>query len=56
MSARTDAEAESNQASSGVTPQSLADTLRAQLGATHVDIHDMSGIARLTGLRAPLLC
>jgi hypothetical protein len=43
MSARTDAEAEQNQASSGITPDSLGHTLREKLGAEHVDIQDLSG-------------
>lgn len=43
MSARTDTEATDNQASSGVTPDTLKSTLESQLGAVHVDIQDMSG-------------
>jgi hypothetical protein len=43
MSARTDEEAEQNQASSGITPDSLGHTLREKLGAEHVDIQDLSG-------------
>jgi len=46
MSARTDTEAASNQASSGITPDSLGATLREKLEASHVDIQDLSGIAR----------
>ncbi|KAF1817923.1 bola-like protein [Dissoconium aciculare CBS 342.82] len=43
MSARTDEEAAENQASSGVTSESLTNTLREKLGAEHVDIQDLSG-------------
>ncbi|KAF2147331.1 uncharacterized protein K452DRAFT_240730 [Aplosporella prunicola CBS 121167] len=43
MSARTDVEASRAQASSGVTPESLKSTLEQKLGATHVEIVDMSG-------------
>ena len=43
MSARTDTEASSNQASSGVTPDTLGATLREKLEASHVDIQDLSG-------------
>ncbi|KAF2773622.1 bola-like protein [Teratosphaeria nubilosa] len=43
MSARTDAEATSNQASSGITPDTLTTTLKEKLEATHVDIVDLSG-------------
>lgn len=44
MSARTDVEASQNQASSGITPDSLKTTLQQKLEATHVDIEDLSGI------------
>lgn len=43
MSARTDTEAATTQATTGVTPESLRQTLITQLDATHVDIEDMSG-------------
>lgn len=43
MSARTDAEAEQNQATTGVTPDTLGATLKAKLEASHVDIQDLSG-------------
>jgi hypothetical protein len=44
MSARTDAEAASVQASSGVTPESIEKKLREGLGAVHVEIADLSGM------------
>jgi len=43
MSARTDTEAAQNQASSGVTPETLKSTLEHKLGAVHVSIEDLSG-------------
>lgn len=43
MSARTDDEAARNAASSGVTPEAIKQKLAANLGATHVEIEDMSG-------------
>lgn len=43
MSARTDEEASRNQASSGVTPDTLRQALTTRLGATEVHIEDMSG-------------
>lgn len=43
MSARTDTEASSNQASSGITPDTLGATLREKLEASHVDVQDLSG-------------
>lgn len=43
MSARTDPEAEQAQASTGVTPESLKQKLEQQLGATYVEVEDMSG-------------
>ena len=46
MSARTDTEAASNQASSGVTPESLKATLVQKLDAAHVSIEDLSGMLR----------
>lgn len=56
MSARTDTEASSNQASSGVTPDTLGATLREKLEASHVDIQDLSGSLPNTKLRGrPLL-
>ena len=44
MSARTDAEAEQNQLSSGITPDTLSAKLREKLEASHVDIADLSGM------------
>lgn len=46
MSARTDYEAAANQASSGVTPDTLKATLAQKLDAVHVDIVDLSGTRR----------
>ena len=46
MSARTDAEAEQNQASSGITPEDLTTKLSHKLEASHVDISDLSGEQR----------
>jgi len=43
MSARTDDEAARNAANSGVTPEAIKQKLEANLGATHVEIEDMSG-------------
>ncbi|KAF2195235.1 bola-like protein [Zopfia rhizophila CBS 207.26] len=43
MSARTDSEAETVQKSTGVTPEGLKIKLEKVLGATHVQIEDMSG-------------
>ncbi|KAF2876365.1 bola protein, partial [Massariosphaeria phaeospora] len=43
MSARTDSEAVAVQASSGVTPEAIKQKLVERLGATHVEIEDMSG-------------
>ncbi|KAJ4992632.1 BolA-like protein [Stagonosporopsis vannaccii] len=43
MSARTDDEAARNAASSGVTPEAIRQKLETNLGATHVEIEDMSG-------------
>jgi hypothetical protein len=47
MSARTDTEAASEAASSGVTPDVIKQRLEEGLGATHVEIEDMSGRSRL---------
>lgn len=44
MSARTDDEAARNAASSGVTPEAIKQKLLANLGATHVEIEDLSGM------------
>jgi hypothetical protein len=44
MSARTDDEAARNAASSGVTPEAIKQKLVENLGATHVEIEDMSGM------------
>ncbi|KAK4981256.1 hypothetical protein LTR66_010138 [Elasticomyces elasticus] len=43
MSARTDTEASETQTTTGITPQTLKGTLESKLGATHVDIEDLSG-------------
>ncbi|KAF2631636.1 bola domain-containing protein [Macroventuria anomochaeta] len=43
MSARTDDEAARNAANSGVTPEAIKQKLETNLGATHVEIEDMSG-------------
>ncbi|KAK4981432.1 hypothetical protein LTR66_009998 [Elasticomyces elasticus] len=43
MSARTDTEASATQTTTGITPQTLKGTLESKLGATHVDIEDLSG-------------
>ncbi|KAK6438473.1 hypothetical protein LTR95_005325 [Oleoguttula sp. CCFEE 5521] len=43
MSARTDAEATSNQSTTGITPSTLSEALRDRLSAEHVDIQDLSG-------------
>lgn len=43
MSARTDVEAEANQNTSGVTPDTLQSTLKEKLEAQHVEIADLSG-------------
>jgi len=43
MSARTDVEAASSAASSGITPDTLKKSLVEKLEATHVDVQDMSG-------------
>ncbi|KAF2746935.1 bola-like protein [Sporormia fimetaria CBS 119925] len=43
MSARTDTEAAQVQATSGVTIEGLRQKLEEQLGATYVEIQDMSG-------------
>jgi hypothetical protein len=50
MSARTDAEAASAQASSGVTADSIERKLREELGAVHVEIADLSGTFMFDGL------
>jgi len=42
--AETDTAAVSYQAHSGVTPETIRKTLVDELGATRVDIEDMSGI------------
>ena len=44
MSARTDDEAVRNAANSGVTPEAIKQKLEANLGATHVEIEDLSGM------------
>ncbi|KAL2441700.1 hypothetical protein ABEF95_016175 [Exophiala dermatitidis] len=43
MAAQTDTSAAIAAASSGITPETLAQKLRDTLGATHVQIEDMSG-------------
>ena len=45
MSARTDDEAARNAANSGVTPEAIRQKLETNLGATHVEIEDMSGMS-----------
>lgn len=50
MSARTDSEATQNQASSGVTPDTLRATLVQKLEAQHVDIVDLSGTCNSNSL------
>lgn len=45
MSARTDTEASTTQATTGVTPDTLGATLKSKLEAQHVDIADLSGAA-----------
>ena len=44
MSAQTDAEAAEVQSSTGVTPDTLSETLKVKLDASHVDIQDLSGM------------
>lgn len=46
MSARTDTEAAETQNSTGITPDTLAATLKEKLAAQHVDIQDLSGTRR----------
>jgi hypothetical protein len=43
MSAKTDADAAQEAASSGITPTVIKKRLEEGLGATHVEIEDMSG-------------
>lgn len=43
MSARTDAEADAVQETTGITPESLTTKLSHKLEASHVDISDLSG-------------
>lgn len=50
MSARTDDEAARTAASSGVTPDAIKLKLEQHLGATHVEIEDMSGTCRITDI------
>jgi hypothetical protein len=47
MSARTDVEAEQNQITSGVTPESLKSALKERIEAVHVEIMDLSGTTSL---------
>lgn len=44
MSARTDTEAAQTAANSGITPDAIKSKLEEGLGATHVEIEDMSGV------------
>jgi hypothetical protein len=44
MSARADSEAAQAAASSGITPDIIKQKLQEGLGATHVEIEDMSGM------------
>ena len=53
MSARTDLEAEQNQHTSGVTPETLRTALTEKLGAQHVDIADLSGMLSLRSHSLP---
>lgn len=43
MSARTDVEATETQNSTGITPDTLSQTLKSKLDAAHVEISDLSG-------------
>lgn len=43
MSAQTDSEAVQTAANSGITPDAIKQKLQEGLGATHVEIEDMSG-------------
>lgn len=45
MSARTDTEAAQTAANSGITPEAIKQKLTEGLGATHVEIEDMSGMS-----------
>lgn len=49
MSARTDSEAVQNASNSGVTPAAIKQRLEEGLGATHVEIEDMSGMSSRVG-------
>lgn len=44
MSARTDSDAAQTAANSGITPDAITQKLYEGLGATHVEIEDMSGM------------
>lgn len=60
MAAPTDTQAEAVQSTTGITPESLAQTLREQLEATHVQIEDISGsflfkLLHRDSLSSPLL-
>lgn len=46
--ARTDTEASANQNQTGITPDTLRQTLLQELEATHVEIEDMSGAPLLS--------
>ena len=48
MSARTDAEATNVQATSGVTMEGLKKKLEEGLGATYVEIEDLSGMSQFS--------
>jgi hypothetical protein len=56
MSARTDDEAERVQATSGVTMEGLKKKLEDGLGATHVEIEDLSGTLVFLTSQSILLC
>ena len=43
MASATDIDATETQNSTGITPETLKETLKDKLQASHVDIHDMSG-------------
>jgi stress-induced morphogen len=43
MAAETDTQAAANATSSGITPESLMETLKTKMNVQHIDIEDMSG-------------
>ena len=52
MSAKADTDAAQEAASSGITPEALKKKLEEGLGATYVEIEDMSGESDVCGLVA----